>query len=75
MHLMVQNKAVNHVFSVLLTYGFLSVALEVSFIFIDWSFPIQLGVHFLHNYVVEDSWEDYIYSLPTLYGVLLPIRN
>nr|DAF74295.1 MAG TPA: hypothetical protein [Bacteriophage sp.]DAQ90471.1 MAG TPA: hypothetical protein [Caudoviricetes sp.]DAV67096.1 MAG TPA: hypothetical protein [Caudoviricetes sp.] len=31
----------------LLTIGFLSYALEVSFIFISWSFPTQLGVHFL----------------------------
>ena len=55
----------------LLTASFLSYTLEVSFIFIGWSFPTQFGVHFL-PLVVEDSWEDYIYSLPTLYNTLLP---
>nr|DAL92491.1 MAG TPA: hypothetical protein [Caudoviricetes sp.] len=33
----------------LLTIGFLSYALEVSLIFISWSIPTQLGVHFQSN--------------------------
>lgn len=46
MHLMTQNRAVSQVFFLLLSVSFLSYTLEVSFIFISWSFPTQFGVHF-----------------------------
>jgi len=65
----------------LLTRGFLSTALEVSLIFIGWSFPTQTGVRFQPKekdristilLVAEHSWGYYIYSIPTLYGTPRP---
>ena len=47
----------------LLTYSFLSVALEVSFIFIEWSIPFQYSIYFhFHKSVryVEDTRGDII---------------
>lgn len=59
----------------LLTIGFLSYALEISFIFISWSFPTQCSVHLLPQHYLfgsGHSWADYIYSPPTRYSVSWP---